>query len=230
MGFRLTENSRPDGGGILNPDMSGPAQRRADPAKRAFDIFVSATALIILSPIMLVFAILVYFQDRASPLFAQDRYGLNGETFRCYKLRSMVVDASDRLKELLENNPEARKEWNETQKLQDDPRITKFGAFIRKMSIDELPQLFNVLRGDMSLVGPRPIVQNEISRYGNDFQYYKAVRPGLTGLWQVKGRSNTTYDERVAMDVEYVQTRTFWGDFWIVVMTIPAVIASRGAV
>ena len=127
------------------------------------------------------------------------------------------------------SNPAARAEWEETQKFVNDPRITPLGHFIRKTSIDELPQLWNILRGDMSLVGPRPIVENEIAKYGEFYRDYCAVRPGLTGLWQVEGRSNTTYEERVQLDVKYTRTRTFTGDFMIMLRTVPAVLLSRGA-
>ena len=141
----------------------------------------------------------------------------------------MVPDAREQLEFLLATDPSARAEWDETQKLTNDPRITALGNFIRKTSIDELPQLYNVLRGDMSLVGPRPIVESEIVRYGDSFRHYCSVRPGITGLWQVSGRSDTTYPERVATDVEYVRSRSFWGDIKIMFMTIPAVLISKGA-
>ena len=201
-----------------------------DPLKRAFDIVVAAAALILLAPLILLFAILVRIQDGGNAFFSQDRYGLNGKTFKCFKLRSMGVDAAERLQTILDEDPDLRREWQATQKLKNDPRITALGHFLRKSSIDELPQLWNVLRGDMSIVGPRPIVKNEIQKYGDSYRFYTAVRPGLTGLWQVEGRTETTYQERVAMDVRYVQTRSFLKDVWIVVKTIPAVLASRGAV
>ncbi len=201
-----------------------------DPLKRAFDIVVSAIALVLLAPLILLCALLVRIQDGGNAFFAQDRYGLNGKTFRCFKLRSMASDAAERLERLLDENPDLRREWQATQKLRHDPRITPLGHFLRKSSIDELPQLWNVLRGDMSIVGPRPIVKNEIQKYGDSYRFYTAVRPGLIGLWQVEGRTETTYVERVEMDVRYVQTRTFWKDLWIVLKTVPAVIASRGAV
>ena len=141
----------------------------------------------------------------------------------------MVPDAKEKLDYLLDNDPVARREWEESQKLTHDPRITALGQFIRKTSIDELPQLYNVLRGDMSLVGPRPIVENEIQKYGDSFRQYCAVRPGITGLWQVSGRSDTSYKQRVETDVEYVRSRSFWGDVKIVLLTIPAVFKSEGA-
>lgn len=201
-----------------------------DALKRVFDVCVAAVAIVLLSPLILLFAILVKVQDGGNAFFAHSRYGLNGKTFKCYKLRSMAVDAAEKLDKLLAEDAELRQEWRTSQKLKNDPRITPLGKFLRKSSIDELPQLWNVLRGDMSIVGPRPIVKNEIQKYGDSYRFYTAVRPGLTGLWQVEGRTETTYQERVDMDVRYVQTRSFWNDVWIVLKTIPAVLASRGAV
>jgi len=165
--------------------------------------------------------------DGGPAIFAQDRIGHGGRVFRCYKLRSMVVDSQARLEALLESDPAARAEWEATQKLKNDPRITRLGQFLRKSSLDELPQLWNIFMGEMSIVGPRPIVQNEIAKYGADFIYYTDVRPGLTGLWQVSGRSETTYEERVALDVEYVREWSFFRDIKVILLTIPAILASR---
>jgi Undecaprenyl-phosphate galactose phosphotransferase WbaP len=197
--------------------------------KRIFDIVVAGSALLFVSPLILSVAVLIRLQDGGKAIYSQRRYGLHGETFNCFKLRSMVQDSGDQLEQYLAENPAARQEWEETQKLKNDPRITSLGRFIRKTSIDELPQLYNVLRGDMSLVGPRPIVESEIVKYGEKFSQYCAVRPGITGLWQVSGRSDMSYPERVDTDVEYVRDRSFWGDIKIVFMTIPAVLISRGA-
>lgn len=197
--------------------------------KRLIDIILSTTALVFLLPLMVPIAIMIRRHDGGNALFVQNRIGLNGATFRCYKFRSMVVDSEIRLQALLASDPAARAEWDATQKLTNDPRITRLGAFLRKSSLDELPQLFNILRGEMSIVGPRPIVRNEIARYGADFAFYSAVKPGLTGLWQVSGRSNTTYAERVALDVRYVRDWSVIGDILIILKTIPAILASRGA-
>ncbi|MGH1421773.1 MAG: sugar transferase [Hyphomonas sp.] len=230
MGLRLTKQSRQaETAAYAASQAKQPLSRGEEYAKRVFDIVVSASALLALSPLILAFAIAIKIQDGEKALFKQKRFGLNGETFNCFKLRSMVPDARERLEALLASDPAARQEWEETQKLTDDPRITALGHFIRKTSIDELPQLYNVLRGDMSLVGPRPIVENEIEKYGENFNFYCEVRPGVTGLWQVKGRSDTTYPERVAMDVEYVRTHSFIGDIMIVLKTVPAVLMSKGA-
>ena len=197
--------------------------------KRGLDIAISALAILFLAPLMLPIALLIRRHDGGAALFVQDRIGLHGETFRCYKFRSMVVDASARLEALLEADPAARAEWEKNQKLINDPRITRLGAFLRKSSLDELPQLFNILKGEMSIVGPRPIVRGEIARYGADFSFYAGVKPGLTGLWQVSGRSDTTYEERVALDVAYVRDWSFLGDIGIILRTVPAILASKGA-
>lgn len=193
------------------------------------DIVIASVALVFVFPLLLVVGILIRLQDGGRAVYAQKRYGRNGRTFMCFKLRSMVANADERLQEILATDPAARAEWEQTQKFVNDPRITPLGHFIRKTSIDELPQLLNILRGEMSLVGPRPIVENEIAKYGESYRDYCAVRPGLTGLWQVEGRSNTSYEERVQLDVKYTRTRTFIGDIMIMLRTVPAVLMSRGA-
>ncbi|MCA8891837.1 MAG: sugar transferase [Hyphomonas sp.] len=198
-------------------------------AKRLMDIAIASLALVFVFPLLLVVGTLIRLQDGGKAVYSQKRYGRSGRTFKCYKLRSMVANADERLQEILATNPEARAEWEETQKLVNDPRITPLGRFIRKTSIDELPQLINIIRGDMSLVGPRPIVENEIAKYGEYYRDYCAVRPGLTGLWQVEGRSDTTYEERVQLDVKYANGRTFTGDIMIMLRTVPAVLLSKGA-
>lgn len=213
---------------IIANDLS--FDRAQTPTKRVFDIVVGIFGIIFFGPILLAFAIAIKLSDGGPAVFSQMRRGKDGRQFRCYKLRSMVPDASERLKALLATDVEARNEWNLTQKLQNDPRITPLGRFIRKTSIDELPQFFNILKGEMSLVGPRPIIDKEVPRYGKYIADYDKVRPGLTGLWQVSGRSEIDYEERVALDSKYANTRSFWGDLKIAVMTVPVVLFSRGAV
>jgi len=206
------------------------AKNRANGAlKRVTDFFIAATALVFLLPVMLPLAIAIRLSDGGPALFKQKRIGRDGKEFRCFKFRSMVVDSDARLKRLLADDPKARMEWQATQKLENDPRITAFGQFLRKSSLDELPQLINILKGEMSIVGPRPIVQNEVEKYGDYFGHYCQVRPGLTGLWQVSGRSDTTYGERVALDVQYVSDWSYASDIKIIAMTIPAVLMSDGA-
>ena len=197
--------------------------------KRAFDLLIALPTLVFTAPLMIALAVLIWMHDGASPVFVQTRFGRGGRPFRCYKFRSMVADAEARLRKLLAEDPEAAAEWARDQKLRDDPRITRLGRFIRKSSLDELPQLWNIIRGDMSLIGPRPIVRNEIARYGEDFLYYGMTRPGVTGLWQVSGRNETSYAERIALDVQYVREWSFARDMEILAKTVPAVLFSRGA-
>ena len=230
MGLRLSKESREVEISTYTTLRSRPVRPGTElSAKRTFDVIVASAILLFTAPLILAVAIIVRLQDGAPALFRQSRLGKDGVPFKCYKLRSMVADADIRLQELLAADPEARREWADTQKLTHDPRITPFGHFLRKSSIDELPQLINVIRGDMSLVGPRPIVESEVSKYGDNFKDYCAVRPGLTGLWQVRGRSDTTYETRVEMDVEYVREHSFLSDLKILFLTVPAVFNSRGA-
>nr|WP_083332697.1 sugar transferase [Hyphomonas sp. Mor2] len=198
-------------------------------AKRVLDIVVALSAGLFLLPILLPIAIIVRVSDGGPVLFRHKRIGRDGKEFMLYKFRSMVPDAAERLERLLETDADARAEWNATRKLENDPRITSFGNFLRRSSLDELPQILNILNGQMSVVGPRPITKGEIEKYGEYFEHYCSVRPGLTGLWQVSGRSETTYETRVQLDVEYVAVNTFFLDFKILLMTIPAVLRRAGA-
>jgi lipopolysaccharide/colanic/teichoic acid biosynthesis glycosyltransferase len=197
--------------------------------KRLFDVVSASLLLVLVAPLLILAALAIRLQDGEKAIYAQTRYGLNGRAFACLKLRSMVPNAAEKLQAVLDSDPEARREWELTQKLTNDPRVTRVGKFLRATSIDELPQLINIIRGDMSVVGPRPIQFSEFAKYGDDLAHYCSVRPGLTGLWQVSGRSNIGYPERVAMDKRYVQTQSFWGDLKIIFRTIPAVLASEGA-
>ncbi len=197
-------------------------------AKRAFDVISALTALVVLSPFFVVIA-LIGKLDGGPAFFVQDRYGLNGKTFRMIKFRSMRVNAEAHLKKLLAEDPIAAAEWRSYQKLKCDPRITPLGAILRKTSIDELPQLVNVLRGDMSLVGPRPMLPDQIAAYGPAISVYVNVRPGITGKWQVGGRNETTFRERASIDASYVKSWTFWGDIVIILKTIPALLNSKNA-
>jgi len=196
---------------------------------RLFDIMIAAALLIFLAPLLLLVAALVYIVDPGPIFFAHRRLGQDGRSFPCLKFRSMVVDAEQRLNRLLVTSAEAREEWARDFKLKHDPRITRIGHFLRKSSIDELPQLINVLRGEMSLVGPRPIVEKEIARYGRYYAHYSAVKPGLTGLWQVSGRNSVSYRRRVALDVSYARNKSLGLDLRILVMTVPAVLLAKGS-
>ena len=184
---------------------------------------------LIISPILLVLAILVGIDNKGSVLFAHRRIGRNGREFPCYKFQTMVANADEVLVKYLSENEDARKEWESSFKLTDDPRVTRLGAFLRKTSLDELPQVFNVLKGEMSLVGPRPIVRAEIEKYGENIREYYMVRPGITGMWQTSGRSDTTYEERVAMDTWYVRNWSVWIDMKYLMKTFSAVLGKKGA-
>jgi exopolysaccharide production protein ExoY len=197
--------------------------------KRAIDIVGSAAALIFLAPLLVIVALLLLARDPGPVFYSQERVGLGGRKFRIFKFRTMCVDSDQVLADLLLRDPQARQEWSTRQKLANDPRISSFGRFLRISSIDELPQLFNVLRGDMSLVGPRPIVDEEALRYGRHFEAYCLCRPGLTGLWQVSGRNNTSYQRRVAMDVAYSRAVCFFFDLRILAATVPVVIKAEGS-
>lgn len=195
--------------------------------KRFIDILGSLVGIILLSPLFLIVAIAIKVEDpKGKIIFGHKRVGKNGKLFPCLKFRSMFADAEEMKKHF---TPAQKKEYAETFKLKDDPRITKVGKFIRKTSLDELPQLFNILRGDMTIVGPRPIVSDELKYYGEYDKYYMAVKPGLTGLWQVSGRSDTSYDERVELDMEYITTRTTVKDIYIMIMTVFKVIKREGS-
>jgi lipopolysaccharide/colanic/teichoic acid biosynthesis glycosyltransferase len=195
----------------------------------AMNIVIAFLALIFLAPVMLAVALAVFLQDGGPIVFAHRRIGRDGRYFYCLKFRSMAIDAEQRLAGLLAHDPVARAEWEKDHKLRNDPRVTRLGAFLRKTSLDELPQLFNVLRGEMSLVGPRPIVDAEVPKYGRRFLSYCAVKPGITGLWQVSGRNDTTYRARVAMDCVYARQRNVLMDGRIIAATVPAVLFRRGS-
>lgn len=201
----------------------------SEAAKRSVDISIALVALAILLPIFLITAFLVWRNDGKSPFFGHLRLGRHGRMFRCWKFRSMQPNASEVLSAYLAANPAAAREWAATQKLRDDPRITSIGRVLRLTSLDELPQLWNVVLGQMSLVGPRPIVLDEVDRYGAQIRYYLMCRPGLTGLWQVSGRSDTSYAERVRFDADYAQSWSVWRDVSIVLRTVPILLNRKGS-
>jgi len=196
--------------------------------KRAMDLFIcllaAPMALIIGLPIALVLKL-----DGGNVVYTQPRVGASGRQFACLKFRSMVRNADDRLRLMLAVDPCARDEWTRFQKLTNDPRITWFGKFLRAYSLDELPQFINVVRGEMSIVGPRPIMIDQIELYGEQFAAYCAMRPGITGPWQVSGRNECTFAERIRLDSDYAKTWSIMGDLRIILMTLPAVLAGRGA-
>jgi Undecaprenyl-phosphate galactose phosphotransferase WbaP len=196
--------------------------------KRLFDLCLATIFIILLFFPMLI----IYFyirNDGGSAIFMHERVGKGGRKFTCYKFRSMKIDSEKILHNYLNNNPELRKEWSENHKIRNDPRITPLGYYLRSLSLDELPQLYNVLIGDMSLVGPRPIIKDELFKYGKNIELYYKVRPGITGLWQISGRSNTTYSYRVALDIWYIKNWSLWYDLAILAKTIIVVLQKTGA-
>lgn len=206
-------------------------ESKKDYLKRGFDILFSFATILFFFPVFALIAFVISITSKGPAIYSHRRIGRNGKAFDCYKFRTMYFDAASRLQELLENDPSLQEEWQKTFKLKNDPRITPIGNFLRRTSLDELPQFFNVLKGDLSVVGPRPVVQEEIDRYfGEKSKIILSVRPGLTGLWQVSGRSDiTSYAERIRLDEEYVQSRSLWFDLCLIAKTIPVMIKSRGA-
>jgi len=198
-------------------------------AKRALDVSLAGLALLALAPVFAVIALLVR-RDGGPVFYAHGRIGQNGLGFGCLKFRSMRTDSQAALAELLAGDPAARAEWEATRKLRHDPRVTRIGRFLRATSLDELPQLINVLRGEMSLVGPRPVVAAELAEfYGAAAAHYMSVRPGITGLWQISGRSDTSYARRVELDVAYATRPSLWNDIKILARTPLVVLARKGA-
>ena len=197
--------------------------------KTMFDFVVTLVGTILISPLLLFIALWIYKDSPGPVIFKHMRIGKNGKPFPCYKFRSMCVDAKAKLEELLQNDPEVKAEWEHGFKLKNDPRVTKSGAFLRKTSLDELPQIFNVLKGEMSLVGPRPIIQEELERYGEYAGDYLMVKPGITGMWQVSGRSDIDYTERVLLDSWYVRNWSIWIDLVMLFKTVAVVLFRKGA-
>ncbi|MCM2473499.1 sugar transferase [Rhizobium sp. CG5] len=198
-------------------------------SKRGFDILAASLALVFFSPLFLLLMALVKFSDGGKVFYGHRRIGHNGQSFHCLKFRTMRQDGDRLLQEYFLQNPAAYEEWRQTRKLQDDPRITLVGGVLRKLSLDELPQLINIIRGEMSVVGPRPVVEDELEMYEAAAVFYLQTRPGLTGLWQVSGRNDVSYASRVAMDTQYVKNWSLLSDFVIVARTVPAVCLSRGS-
>ena len=196
--------------------------------KRFFDIFVSLSVLIILLPLFLLIAIIIKIDSKGKVFYKHKRIGKNGKIIYLYKFRSMYSDAEERLKQLLKD-PKIKEEWEENYKIDNDPRITRVGKILRRTSIDELPQLLNIIKGDMSIVGPRPLVEDEIKKYGKNKEKFLSVTPGLTGWWACNGRSCRTYKDRIKLELYYVDHRSLWLDIKIIFMTVGAVIRGHGA-
>ncbi len=212
--------------GLVCPGLRDPG---AQLIKRILDVVVAAFLLILALPLAVAIALAIVLEKRGPVFFAHTRIGKHERRFRLWKFRSMVVDADAMLARHLKAHPDNLAEWREMHKLKDDPRVTRVGRLLRRSRLDELPQLVNVLRGEMSMVGPRPIVQEEIAKYGPVFALYVQVLPGLTGLWQVSGRTHTSYRDRTELDMKYMRHRTVWMDLLILLKTVRVVLFGRGA-
>jgi len=197
--------------------------------KRFLDIFIVLVASPFWLPVVLILCILTKLTSKGPVFYGHKRVGKNGKEIKCWKFRSMCINSQEILEQILATDPVRREEWEKDRKFQDDPRVTKFGKFLRKTSLDELPQLFNILKGDMSLIGPRPVTEPELVKYGEYKDYVLSVTPGLSGLWQVSGRSDTGYEERISFDTFYIQNWSIWLDIWILIKTVWVVINGKGA-
>lgn len=226
----MRKNKRPHPTDVISLPQTFTCEVRHLPIKRFFDICFSLSVLLVSMPLFILIALLIRCTSKGNAIYYQTRIGRGGVPFRCYKFRTMYADADIRLQEILNGDQNKRREWNETHKLKDDPRITPIGAFLRRTSIDELPQFWNVLKGDLSVVGPRPVVKEEIDRhYKHKADKIFSIRPGVTGIWQISGRSDTSYTTRIALDEKYLDTRSFWLDLKLIALTIPSMISRRGA-
>lgn len=200
-------------------------QNRYEKIKRFFDIYLSTAALVVLSPLLLVIAILIYLEDKGPVIYSQTRIGKDGRAFKLYKFRSMCVDADERLRDLQKLNERDGPVF----KIRDDPRVTKVGKFIRKTCIDELPQLVNIIKGDMSIVGPRPPLPNEVEQYNSYQKQRLLVVPGLTCYWQIQKGEETTFDEWVELDLKYIKERSILLDFRLILLTFKVILSGKGA-
>ena len=203
------------------------ASKRAIVAKRVFDIIFSSLVLIFFSPIYLILALLIALSSQGPIFYVQKRVGKNHKTFNCLKFRTMINNADEVLESIMAQSPQLREEFENTFKLKEDPRITRIGKFLRLTSLDEFPPFWNVLKGDMSVVGPRPLVPQELYKYGDRIDRVLTIRPGITGLWQVSGRNDIPYPQRVNIDVYYVNYYNWWLDFWIIFKTIGVIMFPR---
>ena len=220
----------PSGQQAVSLECPASCEIRHIPVKRIFDILFSSLVLVIGFPVYLAIGVAVRLTSNGKTIYSQERIGRGGKIFKCYKFRTMHPDADLRLKEILDSNPEYRKEWDHSHKLKNDPRITSLGSFLRKTSLDELPQFWNVLKGDLSVVGPRPIVKEELDKHlKTKANKILSIRPGLTGPWQVSGRSNMSYSERLELDEFYIDNQSFWWDLSLIIKTVPAMISPKGA-
>lgn len=200
------------------------------PKKRIFDLLFSLAVLILGSPLFFLIAVAIRLSSKGQVIYSHERVGRGGKCFQCYKFRTMYPDADQRLEKLLLENPRLEEEWKKRRKLKNDPRVTPIGVFLRKSSLDELPQFWNVIKGDLSVVGPRPVVIDEIrDYYGAKAKKILAIRPGITGIWQVSGRSDQNYENRITLDEQYVDSQSFMLDLKLILKTIPGIFSFKGA-
>jgi Undecaprenyl-phosphate galactose phosphotransferase WbaP len=219
-----------DFSGVLGIDTSNKLKVKWNlGVKRFLDIAATIIIGVILLPFFLIIALIIKINSPGPMLYKHQRLGKDGKLFFMYKFRTKKAEAEQQLKKLLDSNPELRKEWNNNHKLQNDPRITSVGKFLRQSSIDEFPQIINILRGEMSLVGPRPVVDKEVIKYGEDYNRVFSNKPGITGLWQVSGRSDAEYHDRISFDTYYLQNWSIWLDLWIIYQTVSVVLFGKGA-
>lgn len=197
--------------------------------KRLFDIVFSSSVCILFSPLFCFIWLGVRLSSPGKAIYAQERLGQHGNVFKCFKFRTMSSNAEQSLETLLERFPYLKKEWQQKQKLSNDPRVFRFGKFLRKTSLDELPQFWNVLKGDLSVVGPRPYMVNQLKEIGPYAEQILSTRPGITGIWQTSGRSSTTFRKRIILDAEYVHKQSFWLDCFLILKTLPVVLFSKNA-
>ena len=217
-------------GGILGFSLTNYLTKRSSLLlKRCLDIFLCLIAAPIVLPVSLVIAVAIKITSPGPIFYGHKRIGKNHTQLKCWKFRSMCIDADKKLKEILATDPVRAAEWEKDRKFTDDPRVTKLGKFLRKTSLDELPQLWNIFIGQMSFVGPRPVTEPELSKYGQFADYVLSVKPGLSGMWQISGRSDTGYEERITLDTYYIQNWSMWLDIWIIIKTIWVVINGKGA-
>jgi len=221
-------NSLADTRGVLRLTAIGSPAPVGMTMKRTVDIVLALSGIILLAPLLIICFAVTALTSPGPALFRHRRVGFNGKHFNCLKFRTMVTDAPERLRQLLESDPVAAAEWTTNRKLRNDPRITAIGAVLRKSSLDELPQLFNVLKGDMSIVGPRPVTDEELERYASSVGAYLSCRPGITGLWQVSGRNQISFDEMVKLDVQYLEDWSLTTDIGILFRTIPVLLRGEG--
>ena len=225
----ISTNIRDFGGILVYSSTNNLTKKFSLFIKRSVDLLILLVSSPFVLPLVLVVSLLIKLSGPGPVFYGHKRIGKNGKEFKCWKFRSMVVDADKQLEKILAENPEMRAEWEKDRKFTNDPRVTKIGKFLRKTSIDEIPQFFNILTGEMSFIGPRPVTRPELAKYGSKADFILSVQPGLSGMWQISGRSDTGYEERITLDSYYIQNWSIWLDIWIIIKTIYVVLNGKGA-